>query len=178
MDTSATRPTFGRLALLGGLVLVWVVYITMLWRAPGSGGDLTPTDFDWRLVDLDGRETTLGAFRGKPLFLNLWATWCGPCIMEMPSIARLAASPRMKDVAFVLVSDEPIEAVRAYAQSSGLALPFYHAAEPPPPPLASQAIPATFLIAPDGRIVKRQLGATEWDGSATIDLLESLSRGR
>ena len=62
------------------------------------GGELSPPPFpqeeslahiEWELQSLDGVETSFSAFEGKVLFVNLWATWCGPCVTEMPSIQRL-----------------------------------------------------------------------------------------
>ena len=50
-----------------------------------------PADYNLTLYDLEGRAVPFAQYRGKTVFLNVWATWCGPCVMEMPSIARFFA---------------------------------------------------------------------------------------
>jgi len=78
----------------------WVVYLTFFApgnRRPleGSGIDL-PADYNWKLEDLSEQPVQFSRFKGKTVFLNIWATWCPPCVGEMPSIARLAENPRLK----------------------------------------------------------------------------------
>lgn len=139
---------------------------------------LRPADYSWKLTDLDGKPVDLSAFKGRPIFLNVWATWCPPCLEEIPSIARLAENPRLKNVAFLCVSiDRGIAAPKGFQERHGLPLTILHAAGPPPKVYESDAIPVTFLIAPDGRIVKREEGSMEWDGPETVKLLESLAGG-
>ena len=66
----------------------------------------TPADYDWSPVDLNDQPVPFSRFKGKTVFLNFWATWCGPCVSEMPSIEELAKNPRLRDknIAFVCVS--------------------------------------------------------------------------
>src|SRR6185437_8177611 len=92
--------------LAASLALLWaaclVVFLPrVLKRTVGAG---QPADFNWQLLDLDNRPVAFQQFRGQPIFLNIWATWCPPCVREMPSIARLASRPELKGVAFVCVS--------------------------------------------------------------------------
>ena len=82
----------------------------------GSGVDL-PADYNWSLQDLNEQPVKFTRFQGKTVFLNIWATWCGPCVGEMPSIARLAANPRLKgkNIEFVCVSiDDSAETARRF----------------------------------------------------------------
>ncbi len=69
-----------------------------------------PADYDWSLMDLDGQPVSFAKFKGKTVFLNIWATWCGPCVGEMPSIAKLARNPRLQDknIEFVCVSTDDV----------------------------------------------------------------------
>src|SRR5205823_4576372 len=116
-------------------------------------------------------------YRGKAVFLNVWATWCGPCVRELPAIANLAANPRLKDVAFVCVAtDEDQDAVRRFLAQRKLNLPVLHAVGRPPEVFATPYIPATFLIAPDGRIVHVEQGSAQWDDPAVVDKLETLAK--
>jgi len=125
-------------------------------------------DYSWPVTDLDGRPVDLGRYRGKAVFLNVWATWCGPCVAEMPSIARLAADPRLKDVAFVGISvDDDAAPVRRFLKEHGLSCTIRRAsggagdiARPPweqraRPGRASRRAPADAR--PDGARYRRSL---------------------
>ncbi|MDB5352709.1 MAG: thiol-disulfide isomerase-like thioredoxin [Planctomycetota bacterium] len=133
-------------------------------------------DYSWRLTDLDGKPIDLKSFQGRPIFLNIWATWCGPCRQEMPSIAQLASNPKLKDVAFLCVSSEAPQPVKSYVERTKPPMTMLLAADDPPSVFATEGIPATFIIAPDGRIVRSQIGSMEWDDPAVIRLLEELTR--
>jgi thiol-disulfide isomerase/thioredoxin len=157
------------------LIGAWVVFL-IFYGPKRPPGDLSPpalsaprgtfqADYDWSLTDRDGRTLSLAEFRGRPIFLNVWATWCGPCVAELPAIERLA---------FLAVSTEPLETIRAFAQEKKLTVPVYQGADPPPPIFQTEGIPATFLIAPDGRIATAQVGSTQWDDPSVVAFLEKL----
>jgi thiol-disulfide isomerase/thioredoxin len=180
------KPKLGRerwfpIALL--IVLGWSLLMAFL-----RGGDNLATprfdasqtgsraDFSWPVADLDGKPVDLGRYRGKAVFLNVWATWCGPCVAEMPSIARLSADPRLKDVAFVGVSvDDDDEPVRRFVKEHSLRFTILRATGPAPAAFATEGIPATFLIAPDGRIAARHVGSARWDSPEIVGLLARLA---
>ena len=169
-----------------GLAFAWVVFASAFLKGR-NGGDLaapglTPTtpgdraDYAWTLEDLDGKPVEFGRFKGRAVFLNLWATWCGPCLDELPAIASLAANPRLKGVAFACVStDGDVAELRRFVAEHKLKLPVYRASSLP---LAFQTegIPATFLIGPDGKVVASEVGAAQWDHPDVVDLLERLSK--
>ena len=112
------------LAIAVIFVAFWVLYLAFFGpkgRRPSLEGTALadPASFDWTLRDLKDQPATFAKFKGKPVFLNIWATWCGPCVREMPSIARLADEPRLKGkgIAFVCVSvDNSTEAVRQFVE--------------------------------------------------------------
>ena len=104
------------LAIAVIFVAFWVLYLAFFGpkgRRPELEGTALadPASFDWTFRDLKDQAATFAKFKGKPVFLNIWATWCGPCVREMPSIARLADEPRLKDkgIAFVCVSVEQFD---------------------------------------------------------------------
>jgi thiol-disulfide isomerase/thioredoxin len=165
--------------------LFWALYLRF-WgpRLPGAGPDLErsglslPVDYSWRLLDLEGQPVEFSTFRGKPVFLNVWATWCGPCVREMPSIARLASDPRLKGVAFVCVATDDAAAVRGFLAERGKGWPMtFLRTTDLPPVFATDGIPATFLIAPDGRVAASQVGSTEWDDPKVVEFLLKLGPG-
>ena len=132
------------------------------------------TGVEWKLRSLDGEETSLSAFEGKVLFVNLWATWCGPCIVEMPSIQRLVEQFAHEDVAFLLVSDERSDLVEEFAQEQGWELPLYVTDQERPSAFESLGIPATFILDRKGRIVFRHVGGARWDDESSVRFLNDL----
>jgi thiol-disulfide isomerase/thioredoxin len=185
MGSSSRTNRLAWLIGLGVLVVAWAVYLHYFGLRGGGGLLMTPglkpprgdfrADYHWSLVDLEGRSVELEQFRGRPIFLNVWATWCGPCVAELPAIERLATNPRLKDVAFLAVSTEDLETIRGFAAAKGLKVPFYHAPSGPPEVFDSPAIPATFIIAADGRIAAAQVGSAQWDDPSVVEFLERLT---
>jgi thiol-disulfide isomerase/thioredoxin len=165
-------------------VSVWCLALRLLLpAAPSDAGApvlegtalVNPADYDWSLYDLEGRAVSFGRYRGKTVFLNIWATWCPPCVAELPSIVKLAGNPRLKDVAFVCVAiDDDPETVRRYVQGKDWPMTVLHAAALPPA-FTIEGPPTTFLIAPDGRIAARVAGGADWDGPTVVNFLEQLN---
>jgi thiol-disulfide isomerase/thioredoxin len=122
-----------------------------------------------------GAKTTLGAAGDKVIFVNLWATWCSPCIQEMPSIARLGEA-RPDSTALFLLSSESFDKVQNFAQDHEPALPFYRyelegsGLER----IAGQAIPRTFIIH-RGAVALDHAGAAPWDSEKVLTLVDRLA---
>ncbi len=121
----------------------------------------------------DDAAVTLAAFRGKPLLLNLWATWCGPCIKEMPSLDRLAAERAGKLTVLAVAQDlQGAEVVDPWFQRAGLTQlqPFL---DPANNLLAdyNSPLPVTILFDAEGREVWRVTGALDWQGAEARRLL-------
>ncbi len=175
------------LAIAGALVLTWAGYLAFFGPRGGSDGldppalagtgSSTPAEFAWTLRDLDDAPVDFAKFRGRPIVLNLWATWCPPCRAEMPSIANLAANAKLKakGVAVVCVStDESADVLRRFVEDKPWEMTILRATSIPPGFLTG-GIPATFLIAPDGRVVASQVGAARWDDPSVVEFLEKLA---
>lgn len=172
--------------VLGFAVIPAVALLFMLQPGPpmdGLDAGLSPPPFpqqesltgmEWKLQSLDGVETSLSAFEGKVLFVNLWATWCGPCVVEMPGIQRLYEQFPREDVAFLLVSDEPPDVVEEFVDEKGWKLPLYVSDEERPSAFDSRGIPATFILDRTGRIVFRHVGSAAWDDESSVRFLTEL----
>lgn len=132
------------------------------------------SDFALGLETADGVPFDAGAVRGKAVFLNYWATWCGPCRAEMPSIQRLYDKSRDLGVVFLLVSDEKPEKIRTYLQKNSFTMPVYRSTKGRPAALQTEGIPATFILASDGRVSFSHVGAARWDDDSTLAFLRSL----
>ncbi len=143
-------------------------------------GQFTPLDQPRPAPDLafttrDGQKVSLANFRGRFALVNFWATWCGPCVHEMPSLDRLQA--RLGDhLAILAISEDRSggDVVEPFLAKLGLTrLPVY--LDPKTAgqqAFAMRGLPTTFLIDPRGRIIGELEGAAEWDSPAMLTLLE------
>lgn len=131
-------------------------------------------DPDWRLRTLDGEVFRLGDLRGRPVFVNLWATWCPPCVAELASIGRLA--DRVGDaVAFVLVTHEDERLLREFMQRHAVPIEPVLEETLAPESLGAAALPHTVVIGPEGRLRMRHRGATMWDTPEMASWLAALA---
>jgi len=125
--------------------------------------------------DADGREVTLQEFGGKVVLLNLWATWCAPCLKELPSLDRLQAQlggDRFEVVA-VSVDRRGVEAVRPYFEKlkiTHLAI-YVESKDRLAQALDLQILPSTIIIGPHGLMAGKMIGPAEWDASEALALL-------
>jgi thiol-disulfide isomerase/thioredoxin len=142
-----------------------------------------PFDFDWQLRSLDGTTVDPATLRGKVVFLNSWATWCPPCVAELPSIASLRdkvgvrLGDRAGEVRFLCISSEPARTLQNFRSVGELDLPAYVLEGRMPALFETDAIPATFILDRQGRVVLKHIGAARWDDPGCVDFLVSLSEG-
>lgn len=124
--------------------------------------NLPKADFNLKLIDREGNITSLAELKGKVIFLNFWATWCPPCIAEMPSIDKL--HEEMGDeVAFVMLSlDEDFEKAKSFDKRKGYDLPIYALASKLPPLYQSSAIPTTYIIDDEGYLAMTHKGMADY----------------
>ncbi len=166
----------GAVALLsGGLVLG-----TRL-----SGDSLTQVavgapapDFSAATMDGSGRVKGIADYRGEVVLINLWATWCGPCVVEMPSIQRLYDRYRDAGLKVVAVAvDDPgfEDRIRQFVTERNFTFEVLHEGSGKiENSYQATGIPATFIVGRDGRIRKMQIGASEWDSPANQAVVAQL----
>lgn len=136
---------------------------------------LSSTALNWAVVDANGKSYSLTEYQAKPVFLNFWATWCPPCIAEMPDIQDLYDKYGDK-VAFFLVTDESPQKVDAFMEKRGFDMPVFYHHSGVPQEFATQSIPTTFVISPEQKIVIRKTGAAKWNSSSMHQLLDEMMR--
>jgi cytochrome c biogenesis protein CcmG/thiol:disulfide interchange protein DsbE len=137
-------------------------------------------EFQARTVDGSSAVRSLADYRGKVVVLNIWATWCAPCIYEMPSFARLRTAIPDSSLAIVAVSiDELVgaDSVNAFAKNLGVNFDILHdSTTQVARTYQVTGYPETFVIARDGTIRKKWIGPLEWDSPANVALISGLLR--
>ncbi|MEN8203043.1 MAG: TlpA disulfide reductase family protein [Bacteroidota bacterium] len=137
--------------------------------------ELSDRDYNWQLARNAEATLNFSDLRGKVVFLNFWATWCPPCVAELPEIQR-AYEKHGDEVAFVLVTDQEAGVVEAFMNKHGYELPVFYLRSGLPEAFSHRSIPTTYIISKEGRIVSEKSGAVNWDSKATDKMFESLLR--
>lgn len=118
----------------------------------------------FRMRNGRGEIVDLAQFRGKKVFINLWATWCPPCRAEIPSIESLGAKTDRNKVEFVMLSlDDNFEKAKTYAANNNMKLPLYYPAADLPQLFVTEGIPMTIIFNEKGEIVFNQVGSSDYD---------------
>ena len=155
-------------------ILALLILYSVSATAQVKEGENAP---NFTLKNLDGKEISLNQFRGKHVLINFWATWCGPCKIEMPSLEALYE--RFKDRNFVLL------AISNDMFGANIVKPFVKAHNINFPVLLDQrlkvsnafgvvSLPTTFMIDPQGKIIGALFGAEDWATPSNILYFENL----
>jgi thiol-disulfide isomerase/thioredoxin len=133
-------------------------------------GDALP---DAMMQGLNGPARPLSAFRGMPLIINVWASWCGPCRAEMASLERLAWRDESDSFHVIGIStdDDPQQARAALVASNSTIAQFIDSKLVLEHMLGASRIPLTVLVDADGRVLRRVYGARDWDSASARQLI-------
>lgn len=131
----------------------------------------TATMPNFLMQDVNGKKVNLLDLKGKKVFVNLWATWCGPCRREMPSIESLYKKVNGKAVFVMLSLDDDFGKAINYGKTSRLTLPLYYPATNLPQLFSVDGIPATFIFDEKGNLIKRLEGSMNYDTEEFLKLL-------
>jgi len=133
---------------------------------------LQPADLQLQLRSESGEIISLADLRDKGLFVNIWATWCPPCIAEMPSIDEFY-SQASNDLHFIVASNEPIDKIKAFKQKNSYSFPIYQIISPLPRIMSeSNSIPATYILSRDHKLIVQHYGAKNWANASFIKELK------
>ena len=171
-----------KLAALVGTILAVSFLFVSLQQEKGYGlpeGSPAPP---LRLPTLQGGEVDRDSFRGRVVVVNFWATWCPPCVEEMPSLERLHRALSGEGVVVLGVSvDEDGAALQRFVEKAGLTFPVLRdpGARKAAAAWRTTGWPETFVLDGSGRIVRKIAGPTQWDTPQAIAWLRGvvLSRG-
>ncbi len=174
-----------RFKLVGGILVLAVIGGALALATPirfeSRGvevGDRVP---EYAAVDLAGAQVSLEDFQGEVVLVNVWATWCGPCRVEMPSIRAVHERYRDRDFTVLAISIDAGPGYRdkvvEFAGEYGLDFPILL----DPDGRVSRifqtvGVPETFVLDREGRIAKRHIGAADWDSEGNQALIEELLR--
>lgn len=165
------------LASAAGLALLLVLGQSPALSGQTRGAGLTVlghADYDWTIRPLDGEPIELEAFRGDVLMINLWASWCAPCVREMGTIERLARRLADTEARFLIVAAEGERAVRRHLRRYSYDLPIYLEVDPIPPRFGLRGLPTSWIVDRQGRILARHHGEAVWDTDEVESFVRSL----
>jgi thiol-disulfide isomerase/thioredoxin len=160
-----------------------------LFAAPATAAPQAPTPPvavghvlpDVVMTGLNGPSKSLSSYRGRPLIINMWASWCSPCRKETASLERLAWSDAGSRYTVIGISnDDSRQAALQWVRQSNATISHYIDQGPRwtlEHMLGASSIPLTVLVDAKGRVVARFQGAREWDSAESIRLIERAFAG-
>ncbi len=172
----------GRLPAMRSFLSYWLLCLALavppvFAKTPGEveiGGTLREAT----MLGLSGPSRKLSEFRGRPLIINVWASWCGPCRQEMGSLERLARSKIGKQFTVIGIStDDYPEAAKSFMKRSGTT--FSHFIDQRlllENMLGAERLPLTLLVDANGKVLGKYYGAEEWDSPQAFKLVAKAFR--
>jgi peroxiredoxin len=176
-----------RSALIAGLLLLSIA-AAMFLRADDDSvafiaqrgvvkpGEPAP---NFQLRDMNGRTVSLSELRGKVVLLNFWATWCGPCRVEMPAMERLYRAYDRKDFEILAVSTDAqgVAVTRPFQEENKLTFPILHDSDfRVGLSYGARTLPMTFMVDRQGIVRQHIFGARDWEAPEAHQLIEMLMK--
>lgn len=136
---------------------------------------INTTTTDAVFLDSSGTKVSLSSLQGKVVFVNFWATWCPPCIKEMPSIETLKNKMKGKDVVFLLVDvDGNYDKAKAFMEKRKLDLPIYIPATSITNTYLGSSIPTTIIFDKKGNMIQRIVGGVDFASEEVEKFMEQV----
>ncbi len=127
-----------------------------------------------KLIDLEGNNVPLESFRGKTVFLNFWATWCRPCLAEMPDIDKASKILEKENYVFLAASDEDLEKIKEFVAKFNYSFKIVQSSRSVFD-LDIMALPTTMIIDKHGEIIYNEVGARDWASETELDNLRKMA---
>ena len=161
-----------------------ITYLNEIMQAPAlepslKDGNIISIDFETnalQFTDLDSKMFSIQDFKGKTLFINYWATWCNPCLAEMPSMADLYERYSSNDaIVFLYLSREELKTIQEYMpkDESLQKLPIYKVVTDDEF-FATTGIPTTFIINSSGDLIVKDVGSAFWNDQSVFNFIDNL----
>ncbi len=155
------------------LLLVFALYLGSFTACNrggnSSGAQMLPSA---QLINATGDAIDLSSFKGKKVFVNLWATWCPPCVEEMPSIQQLYNQTQNSNTEFVMISlDKSFNIAQQWAQKKNYSLPLYFPSGDLPELFQVSGIPTTFIFDEEGKLIFSQVGGDNYSKPKFVKML-------
>jgi len=133
------------------------------------------SSYDWTLRDISGHNFNFKTAEGKVIIINFWATWCPPCIAEMPSLEELYKRYQANDeVVFLFVSNEETQVLSEFVTKKNYSFQVHQSLTNYPAEFDVTSIPRTFIISKNGEIVIDKSGAADWSSERVTNTIDEL----
>lgn len=127
---------------------------------------------DIRLTDLSGNAVDVSQYKGKAVLVNFWATWCKPCLQEMPSLAVAQNQFKDQPIVFMFASNETLEQINRFKNKQKFEFNYLHLGNQEA--LNIQALPTTFIFDKTGELKFSEIGFRDWASPASIEIITSI----
>jgi thiol-disulfide isomerase/thioredoxin len=150
--------------------------VGLLKATPDEDKAARDFNYNFTIKDLQGTKIPFEQFKGKVIFLNMWATWCGPCRAEMPGIQSLYDQVKSDSIVFVMLSwdkDQDKPKIEKYLEKNSFSFPVYQPAGYLPEHLQVPNIPTTFIISKAGKVIQKEVGTRNYDTKRMVQYLKA-----
>lgn len=130
-------------------------------------------DYNWQLINQNEQAVNFNVSKGKVILINFWASWCGPCVAEMPSLQKLY-NTHQNNVDFYFIARDEKKAINHFITRENYDFPIYFEKQSSPKLLESNQLPTTYLIDKSGKIWIKKTGAADWNSDKINNLIEKL----
>lgn len=185
-------PAWAKVAILGGIVaLSSLGYFLgqkyskpkteLLFATESDPAEIAsrPVVDDFILTDADGNQKKLSDYRGKVVILSFWASWCAPCLLELPTFAELESKYFEHGLRVLAVNvdegEEGVSIAREFWAKEKFQFPnFFDRQKQLAHKFEVEMLPSNFVIDKHGRLAFSSFGANDWSGTQTVEILENL----
>lgn len=150
------------------LIAIGSVFAFWLYRKYRIAPDIAIAQLP--LKNLDGTPVDMNQFKGKTLFVSYWATWCGECLDEMPSIETAYHRSDTNSVVFLMISDDPADKISRYLSQHNYPMKFIRL-DKRLQEIGVNTIPTTYLYDKNGTEIFNKVGKTDWSEPAMLHLI-------
>jgi len=144
------------------------------FRVDNKMGEQLPSEaYEWKLMDRQGAPFDFAEVKDEVVLINFWASWCGPCIQEMPSLQTLY-NDYGHTVRFLFVAQDEKIKVNAFMAKKDYDFPVYYSLSMQPGLFISKSMPTTYILDKSGKIILAKTGAKDWNDPEIRTLLDAL----